>query len=163
VNRQVSRIRTLRYVLVLVPLCLTACSRTPPPPRSADEIFTEKQQMPRLYLTKKTHTRVVAPKTKGMFTDPATGEECWPAMQCTNPDCPGRTEKEPALFLPFDVSAHQGCPACAKKRNIARESAAEKAKWLKFVQPYELPEVRERLAALDAEYKQQFDLINGPK
>jgi hypothetical protein len=150
-----------RLVLLVLPLCLIGCSRAKP--RSADEILTEKQRMPRLYLTAKTHARVIAPKSKGTFKDPATGEDCWPAMQCTNPDCPGRTEKEPVLFTPFDVSAHQGCPACAKKRNLARESAAEKVKYLKFVQPYELPEIRDRLKVLEEEFKRQYDLANGVK
>jgi hypothetical protein len=137
--------------LGLAVLCLAGCGRSRT--RSPDEILIEKRGLPRLFLSAKTHTRVIAPKSKGMFTDPATGEECWPALECTNPDCPGRHGDEPALFISYDVSASQGCPACAKKRNVKTESASEKARYLKFVQPYELPEVRERLLALEEEYK----------
>ena len=46
------------------------------PPRSRDEIFSEKQNLPGLYLTNKTHTRVLAPKSKGTFVDAGTQEEC---------------------------------------------------------------------------------------
>jgi hypothetical protein len=138
-----------RFVSGLALVCLIGCSRV----RSTDEISTEKRQMPRLFLTAKTHTRVVGVKTQGMFKDDATGEDSWPALQCTNPDCPGRNGEEPALFICFDVSASKGCPACAKKRNFKTESDADRAKYLKFVEPYELPEVRARLHALDEEFK----------
>jgi hypothetical protein len=133
---------------------MIGCSRAQP--RSTDEIFTEKRQLPRLFLTTKTHTRVLGVKTQGMFKDSATGEDCWPALQCTNPDCPGRKGDEPAIFICFDVSASKGCPECAKKRNFKAETNADRAKYLKFVEPYELPEVRERLRALDEEYKLAF-------
>lgn len=129
---------------------VAGCGNTPT--RTTDQIFSEKQSRPRLYLTRKTKTHVIAPADKGMFVDANTREECWPALECTNPNCPGRQGDTPSLFTAFDVSDHGGCPACAKIRPKS-ESEADKQKYLKFVRPYELPEVREQLKRLDAEFE----------
>lgn len=125
--------------------------------KTRDELMAEKQNLPALYLSKKTHTRVIAPKNKGFFVDPTTQEECWLAQQCTNPDCPGRTDKEPYLVTPFDISEYNGCPACAKKRNYKADSPKRIAENLKFIKPYDLPEVEAKAKALDEQIRLSFE------
>lgn len=129
---------------------LTGCGS--PPPRTSDEIFADKMELPRVYLTKKTHVKIIAPKSKGQFVDETTHEECWPAQHCLNPDCPRAKDPEPYLFTVFDVEKHNGCPACAKNRKFAKESKDVKAKFATLFGPYELPENAERLKKLDEEY-----------
>lgn len=128
---------------------LTGCGRAP---RTSDEIFADKQALPRVYLTKKSHARIIAPKSKGQFVDDATHEECWPALHCLNPDCPRAKDPEPYLFTVFDVNQHNGCPACAKNRRFAKETKDQKEKFANLFEPYELPETLEQLKRLDEEY-----------
>lgn len=144
-----------RIVCAGLMLCVFAsapagCSK--PPPRTSDEIFADKMQLSRVYLTKKSHVKIIAPKSKGQFVDDATHEECWPALHCTNPECPRAKDVEPYLFTVFDVNQHNGCPACAKKRTFAKETKETKGKFANLVEPYELPETKERLQKLDEEY-----------
>ena len=142
-------------IISLSIFCLVGCgSRSP---RSRDEIFREKGTLPRLYLTKKSHTRVLGPASKGIFTDDKTGEECWPAMECINPDCPAAGSAEPFLFTTFDRSEHNGCPACAKIRNVKTETPQQKRAYIGYVQLYELPETKSRSKQLDDELKRNFD------
>ena len=122
--------------------------------RPRDEIFAEQQNLPGLFLTTKTHTRVIAPKNKGNFIDPETKEECWAALECLNADCPGRKGEEPFLFTTSDVKVHGGCPQCAKIRNFKTEKPAD---ILKSFRRYELPEVKARAKALEDEIKRSFD------
>ena len=82
--------------------CFTSCGREAAPPRSRDEIFRERLELPSVYLTVKSHKQVSAPGGKGSFVDNETGELCWPALCCNNPDCPGRTSEGPYLFIDPD-------------------------------------------------------------
>jgi hypothetical protein len=149
---------------------LASCSKSEPPPPSRDEIFQERLELPALYFTAKTHRRVIAPARKGLFIDAQTGEVCWPALACHNPDCPGRKGDEPLLFIEPDAGVYAkpdgtigydqaraaaqrsvvaGCPECLKKRNLKAETPERRARYVSWVKPYVLPETAARLAELD--------------
>lgn len=134
-------------------------------PRTTDDIFREEMELPSLYLTVKTQTRVTAPAGKGTFIDKATGEAAWPALACQNPNCPGRgANGEPVLFIDAGsasstrdgapaVETYGCCPACMKGVNWKSLSAAERQKYVNWVKPYELPESAKRRAELAEERK----------
>jgi len=150
---------------------LSACSKEPPPPLSRDEIFRQRLELPALYLTAKTHKRVIAPMSKGMFVDAETGEICWPALACNNPDCPGRKAGEPFVFIEPDAGSYVKpdgsigydparaaaervvgpCPQCAKIRDPRTETNAQRQQYISWVRPYVLPETAERMKQLDEE------------
>ena len=78
-----------------------------PPPRTRSEIFEARREVPRLYLTGKSLKRVVAPTSRGIFVDDETGEICWPALGCYNPDCPDRgAHGEPYAFIAANALAY---------------------------------------------------------
>jgi len=154
--------------------CFPSCSRQEPPPRSRDEIFLDRMKLPAVYFTAKSHKRVIAPAGNGMFLDAESGELCWPALACTNPDCPGRQNGEPYLFIEPDVGFYiksdktvdynaaaalaaprsdGTCPKCAAKRNRATESQEVRQRYINWARPYVLPETAEKLKALDEELK----------
>lgn len=171
-------VRTL-FVLLLVVSALgvfTSCGRKPPPPRTRDEIFRDRVSLPAVYLTVKTHTRVLAPGGKGAFIDQETGELCWPALACTNPNCPGKGKDEPYLFidpdpgvfvkpdgtLGYDLAmakaskADGTCPKCAANRNFANETNEDRQRYINWVRPYVLPETAQRQKALDEELQKRI-------
>ncbi len=83
----------------LLVIQMTGCGGDDVPP-SVDDLFKQQMELPAVYLTGVTGKRVQAPTGKSVFTDPETGEPCWPAWACHNPDCPGRAaDGEPFLFI----------------------------------------------------------------
>lgn len=155
------------------------CGCSKPAPRPSEVLFLERMELPALYLTERTHKRVIAPRSRGAAIDEATGERCWPALMCTAPDCPGRgVDGEPFVFIEpdmglvevekgrfkMDAAAVQaararvpGCEKCLEKRDPKRETEAERQKYTDYVQPYILPETKQKLAALDAELKRRIE------
>lgn len=128
--------------------------------RSRDEVVAEIARLPRLYLTETSRVRVVAPGNRGFFTDPATREACWPALTCTHPECPLRHGAEPYLFIESDTVVADivvGCPACAALRAQRAETDLDRQHFTRFVQPYELPDVRVQQERLEAEYRRIHD------
>ncbi len=105
-----------------------------PPPRSRDEIFAERRDVPRLYLTARTLKRVIAPTSRGIFVDVETGEICWPALGCYNPDCPDRgADQEPYGFIaanPFAYISSDGTIAYRQptttRKDVASFSSSDK-------------------------------------
>ena len=188
-----SRVVAVRANPVWLPLVfmltiMASCSNeSATPPRTRDEIFREKVNLPILYLTAKTKQRVVASKGQGNFLDKNTGEICWRALECRNPDCPGRAANgelcifiipDPAVYLKADgtigfdqkkakrVAKHgrvAGCPECLKIRNIKSESTATRERYASYVQPHVLPEAAKRLEELDEEYKRRVEWDNKKK
>lgn len=78
-------------------------------PRPISEIEQEMRSLDVLYLTADSGKRVTAPASKGVFVDEESGELCFPAYSCANPDCPGRTDGEPPLlFVHRDVMLRAG-------------------------------------------------------
>ena len=157
---------------------LLGCSQTAvPPPRTRDQIFTERLNLPALYLTAKTHKRVVAPGSKGLFVDEATGEVCWRALACRAPNCPGRgASGEPYLFTENDLSyfakpdnsvgfdpkrAKQQpkqvglCPKCNEILDPAAATPTQGVQHSQWVQAYVLPESLARSQSLDAEFRRR--------
>ena len=66
----------------------------------------DQRALPVLYLTENSQTEVQAPAEAGLFVDEATGELCYRAYECQNPDCPGRQAGGNAfLFVHRDVLA----------------------------------------------------------
>jgi len=125
---------------------LASCSKSEPPPRSRDEIFQDRRSLPTVWLTAKSHKRILLPTGQGLFTiDPETGEMLWPAHFCANPNCPGKRDGEPLLFIEPDTNL--ACPRCTSKR---------------WVRPYVLPESAEKLKQLDAEHQKrgEYERIN---
>jgi hypothetical protein len=167
--------KSASLLLIAIALgCLPSCSKQEPPPRSRDEIFRERMELPALYITAKSHKQVTAPAGKGMFIDAETGELCWHALACTNPDCPGRQDGEPYLFIEpdqgfyiksdktvgYNLAAARAaqwsdgtCPKCATIRNRAAESPEVRQRYVNWARPYVLPETAERMKALDEELK----------
>ena len=151
-------------------------------PRSRDEIFREKVNLPALYFTADKKQRVVASGEQGNFVDKDTGEICWRAFECRNPKCPGKAANgglhlfitpDPAVFLKPDgtlgfdekkanEAVHSGkvggCPECLKIRNLKSESPATRESYASFVQTHVLPETTKRLKELEEEYKRSVEL-----
>ena len=172
--------RFVRLVLLFALLVagLSACGGEPVP-RTLDEIFAEEQNLPVLYLTAVTNTRVTAPARFQRFSDPATKEVCWPALACYNPDCPGKSHTgEPFIFISPDIgfvarddgTAVLGtpvagttkgtsnlCPQCLKARNRNTENAATRQKYVDWVRPYVLPETEEKRKALVEERRKRYE------
>ena len=151
----------------------------PGPIRPREEIFKDEMAMPALYITT-SGKHVVATVGKRLFVDPESGDICWPAMFCANPDCPGRKgADEPFLFAavePGVVARPDGtvgpgptpdrkaspfwdqCPACLKQRDPANETPARRAQFKKWAQLYVLPETRRRIETLAAENRRRARL-----
>ncbi len=149
------------------------------PPRTLDEIFNEERALPKLYFTAITQKRITAPATIGPFVDKETGEICWPALECINPQCPGRAaDGSPFLFIspdnPYvakpDGTAVPGnpdpktvrptggqCPQCFKIRNRNTESAAVKQKYINMVIQHVLPESQARAKELEQERLKRYE------
>jgi len=93
--------------------------------------------------------------------DKNTGERCWHAYECMNPNCPGaRTSGRPHyVFILTELDSQEAihCPACAKLRDPATELPQQWAQWGSFVRPYELPETFRRRAEPDAERRQAIE------
>jgi hypothetical protein len=185
------KVEQFAYALALAALVLAAgcggCAQKEPQPTTtavADEMFAQRHQLDRLYLTEKTFQKVIRPgNVSAPFVDEATGEFCWPALICLNPDCPGQGEL-PYLFIHSDplvtLSANSEpvypdvgpgqdyaqmvldaggfpdptCPACYKAfRQGKSETAAEKSRYLSYVTEYELPESAQLRIALERSAK----------
>ena len=158
-------------------------------PRSVEEINAERNDLPALFMTK-SGKQIKAPKSSAVFLDEASGELAWPVYECTNPDCPGRVEDKPHLFIwtdpRFYVSdegkmesrdfetiqqwreavAEAGsyreptCEKCLEMRNQASETPEESQKYSQFPRRYVLPETAKRMEELDAEHQERIDYIN---
>ena len=77
--------------------------------RSLRHIEAETRSLPGLYLTADTNREVIAPVNLGVFVDEETGELCFPAYECKNPDCPGEPKGDrPYLFIHRDVLVKVG-------------------------------------------------------
>ena len=77
--------------------------------RSIQEIEKEKRSLDALYLTAETGKEITAPAAKGVFVDEETGELCFPAYMCANPNCPGRKSGDrPFPFIHRDVLLRAG-------------------------------------------------------
>jgi hypothetical protein len=171
--RQMERACGVAVVLLAM---FGGCTKSPPPTRSSDEIFSERMELPALYLTKG-GKKISTASGKGPFVDVESGEIAWPALACNRPDCPGRSpvgepflffSPDPAMFVTregsigFDIEraknapAEAGlCPECLKQRNLANESLDQQQQFRNWVAPYVLPETVERLAQLEAERKRR--------
>jgi len=159
-------------------LCLLAsCGGKEQPPRTRDEIFRARSELPALYLTLETKQRVIAPAGKSVFVDQASGEVCWRASACNNPDCPGREDDgQPFVFIAPDYgyfakndgtlghnsakAARHGrqredCPECLKNRDLGSETVQQRQQYVDWVRPYELPEAIAGGKELDEELKRR--------
>ena len=126
----------------------------PPKPRLMHDIVIERLNVNQLYLTVKTHKEVIAPAKLMTPLDPETGERCFRALTCRNPDCPGKDMargERPYLFVPPTIHSPVQCPACAAAHDPATRTLAERAQYRAWVKPYRLPESAARLQQLDAE------------
>ena len=134
-----------------------------------------------LYLNAKTKKRVLTPKSQVNFVAKDTGEICWRAFECRNPNCPAKAVNpdlflfitpDPAVYikpdgtLGFDEGKANGaiqqettgsCPECLKIRNLESESSATRERYASYVQPHVLPETAKRLKELDEEYKRRVE------
>lgn len=95
----------LRIVTVIGGIILGGCG----PQRTLSQIEQEMRSLDTLYLTADGGKKITAPATKGIFVDPESGELCFPAYACANPDCPGKQNGEqPFLFIHRDVMLRAG-------------------------------------------------------
>ena len=129
----------------------------PPEPRTRMEIYDEDMALPRLFLTQ-SGARVIGAGNLRSHRDPQTGEECWPAMGCYNPECPQRdADGEPFAFLDnaaSDIGRH--CPACRELRDVANETPLDRNRWARWVRPHELPETAARRRELTEQRRQRI-------
>jgi len=138
------------------------CRQSEPEPLSEAESFQQQLEQPALYFTAETNTRVIAPAKERLFVDEKTGELAWPAMECGNPDCPGRGENgEPFLFIEpdpgmviqtdgsigYDPSKARaarnqvmGCPKCLETRDLKNETAQQRQQYIRWVRVHKLAE-----------------------
>jgi hypothetical protein len=91
-------------ILAVVVGCRGRGEEPAPTTTTAEDVFSQRQQFDKLYLTEKSFRRVVRPgNVSAPFVDKETGELCWPALVCTNPECPGRgRDGFPYLFIHND-------------------------------------------------------------
>ncbi|MCG8587625.1 MAG: SH3 domain-containing protein [Pirellulales bacterium] len=133
----------------------SAPTKLPPPkPRLLHDIVVERLNVNQLYLTEKTHKEVIAPAKLLTPVDPETGEKCFPALTCYNPDCPGKSDatgERPYLFTTSAAHMKVQCPACARSHAPATRTLAERARYRAWIKPYRLPESAARLEQLEAE------------
>lgn len=110
-------------VLAVLLLGLTSCGAKPPPRlRTPAEIEAARRQVPTMYLTGKSQKKVMAPINAGLFVDKDTGEICWPAYYCTNPQCPGKalgTDGDPFVFAHVDPFVEVGPDGQFRRIEIA--------------------------------------------
>lgn len=175
-------VRRVLLPLVVGGLAMAGCQRAE---RSITEIEAEMRALDVLYLTADSGREVRAPATRGIFVDEATGELCFPAYQCGDPDCPGRkAEDRPFLFVHRDVMLRAGPdgavvrdafpagqdpvafirsrggfpdPTCpaCRERPGGRPDAVGGARDADWVQPYTLPETAARRSQLEEEYQRK--------
>ncbi|MCE9551974.1 MAG: HEAT repeat domain-containing protein [Planctomycetes bacterium] len=98
---------------------LSPKSKNSPP--TSDAIFQQQRQLDKLYLTERTHKRVIRSGNVSVpFVDEDTGELCWPALVCVNPDCPGKGQDgAPSLFIHNDPLVKAGSDGVPVYPNIA--------------------------------------------
>ncbi|MCE9554835.1 MAG: hypothetical protein K8T91_15885 [Planctomycetes bacterium] len=183
--------RRMLLAALLLSLSQTGCHRdssanletdrqAKPALRTASQITAEQANLPKLYLTQKTHRQVVAEGNADVVIDPQTGELAFRTWICRNPDCPGRKPGgEPVQFICYDplyyvkpdgsvdykivqdriaeITRLGGtpwplCPECLKVRNLANETQEEQRKYVEFCVEYVLPESERRMKELEAEY-----------
>ncbi len=118
---------------------------------------------------------MISTNTARVFIDQASGELCWPALECQNPICPGKGENgkifmfifpDPSFYLKpdktigFDMAKAkaagttnrgQSCPKCLTKRTLSLETQETREQYANYVRPHVLPETAKRLAELEAE------------
>ncbi|MCG8586045.1 MAG: hypothetical protein MI757_15160 [Pirellulales bacterium] len=133
----------------------------PPKPkvRATKDIVRERLNLNQLYLTEKTRKEVIAPARLMTPWDEESGERCFPALTCENPNCPGQPSGDrPYLFIvpftPGGSGPEMTCPACAQIHDPATRTEAERAQYRKWIKPYRLPEQAARLKQLDAEIRE---------
>lgn len=119
--------------------------------RSTDEIFAEKLKLPQVYVGVKSFKQIIDTGDKGTVMEGE--EEYFPALECTNPDCPARKGNDPVLFALPRSARENDCPHCLKIRKVQNETSQEKAKYAKFIRAYVLPETLARQKQLDAEFE----------
>jgi hypothetical protein len=157
---------------LIVPALLASCSKQEEAPRTRDQIFQAKLELPALYLTTGTHKRVIAPANKHVFIDPESGEPCMPALACNNPDCPAFKDGKPFVFIedinlfvkPDKTLGHKpkfsltalDCPECLKTRHLDTEKPEEQQRYHAWVHPYVLPETAEKMKVLDEEFQRRI-------
>ena len=165
--------KTLLLLCCAGVLFSSGCARTQR--RAPVDIIKERQRLATLFFTDKTNQRVIAPGDNLMIVDPKTKELAWPVHECANPDCPGRKDGAPFLFIhPLDLGyfvkddgtigfdaaksgatpQYRGCPQCLKIRQLTKETPAKQALYNSYDKLYELPETAARRAKLDEELKQ---------
>ena len=164
-------------VLMFAAMELGGCS-SKPAERTTREVTAERAKLQGLFMTaggKRREAAIDSPPS----VDPQTKEIYWPALECTNPDCPGRTKEGPFLFVhpsPGVIVGADGkiqsvpikpeeyrpaeCPKCLAIRNQSGESESDKQQYLAFVRPYTLLETEQKKKALEAESKR---MTEGPK
>ncbi len=84
---------------LLVAILFTGCGKSSF--RPLEEIREEQASLPAVYLTEKTKQQVEVPINRPVFVHESTGELCYPALTCQNPDCPGSKgdDSPPDLFI----------------------------------------------------------------
>jgi hypothetical protein len=172
------------FLLGLTVVALSSCQRELPMTR--DQIYEAQQAVPTLYRTE-SGKEFIAPGNKfGVVVEPKSKELGWATWKCENPNCPAKDQGKdgrPYLFIwpnflafvqedgtvgfkqptseedlqKFQVFAEPGCPACAEKRNKAKETPEERMQYQNWAVKYVLPEAEARIKELDEEFKKHLE------
>ena len=158
---------------------MTGCGETPP--KTLEELYSDERQLPAVFIMAESGEQIIVPGDRGVFVDDATGELCWPALTCDNPNCPARSNgNKPYLFFAADKAVYAkpdgsigydhtkvteadnffgNCPECLKIRDVESETDEQRQQYSNWARPYVLPETakrREELAA--ARQKREAEL-----
>lgn len=146
----------------------------PSPPRTQSQIAQDRRRAPRLFLTESSRKRVVGNRLQFPgFVDEETGERCFVAYVCNNPDCPARGEDGQPNLFPQGGSAYGAafaalskeqtlgnvCPDCVAVRDLPSETDQQRSQYRNWVKCYVLPEEREYHEALDKENRYRIRLL----
>ena len=152
------RLRSARLWGCLLAACVAGCSGSEQQPRARRQadISTEQRSLPVLFLMEKSRKEVILPANTTKLVDATGGERLWPAITCTNPDCPGKnkgTNDRPFLFICPDPTRPIRCPECLKIRDLESETDRQRMQYAAWARPYVLPETAARMRRLAAERK----------
>ena len=178
----IRHLRTRGIALLIVTASVFAVScKEQRPPRTRADIFQARLKVDTLYLTEDGE-EIIAPGNSDRVIVTETGKLAWPAWECQNSSCPGRSnDGSPFLFPwpdPFKSAeggqikvrqpltaqddklmanfSEQKCPKCLEVRDLDKETEEQRQQYKNWVQPHVTASAAEQLQALDEELQERM-------